>query len=879
LGRRSMTSQEIRDRFTRYFSELDHQVVPSSPVIPAGDPTLLYTNAGMNQFKDVFLGLEERPYRRAVSVQKCIRAGGKHNDLELVGKTSRHLTFFEMLGNFSFGDYFKEEAIRYAWRFLTMEVGLRPERMWVSVFREDEESGKIWQKVSSLPSGKIYRMGEKDNFWSMGDTGPCGPCTEIGIDRGPDFGCGRSGCDVGCDCDRYLELWNLVFMQYSRDGAGCLKALPRPAVDTGMGLERIAAVLQGAASNFDTDLIKPLINRIEEITGIAYDGDRSTSFRVIADHIRMMVFAIVDGVIPSNEGRGYVLRRILRRASRHGRLLDIHEPFLFGMVDEVVEIMGSAYPELLEGRQGARDIIQGEEERFGQTLDQGLAIFEEVVHELGGKRIIPGEKAFLLYDTYGFPLDLTVTMAEERGLDVDQRGFEKEMKAQQERARGARERQDLRSFRELGLKPVEFTGYKALEGKGKVQRIEDGNRPVESAGEGMEVSIDLTSTPFYGESGGQLGDTGTLAAEGVKVRVLDSRKVAEGRTIHLGRIEEGGLRLGMEVEARVDSERRSGMMRSHTATHLLHYALRKVLGRHVRQAGSLVACDRFRFDFIHYSQMSPGEILEVEKIVQEKILANCEVSTNVVTFAEAKESGALAFFGEKYGQSVRVVDIGSFSSELCGGTHVGRTGDIGLFLNLSEGSISSGVRRIEALVGLEAFRQVIGQRKLLEDLSTLVKVPPEGLVSRVKDMSEEIRALRREVRDFANANARMDLKIDVENVPRVDGAPLFVRRVDVPDVDSMRVLADESRDRLGSGIIVLGAVVEGKAVIIVTVSADLVGGRGLDASRIVKKLGCYVGGGGGGRPDMAQAGGRRSEKLDEALEKTEGIIRELTGIN
>ena len=872
-----MTGHEIRNKFLRYFEERGHQLVPSSPVIPAGDPTLLYTNAGMNQFKDVFIGIEKKPYRRAVSVQKCIRAGGKHNDLELVGKTSRHLTFFEMLGNFSFGDYFKEEAIQHAWRLLTEELGLEKDMLWVSVFNEDKEPERIWREDIGIPPEKIYKMGEKDNFWSMGDTGPCGPCSEIGIDRGVEFGCDRPGCDVGCECDRFLELWNLVFMQYNRDESGNMKQLPKPSVDTGMGLERIAAVLQCVPSNFDTDLLKPLISRVEDMTGIAYGGENVQSFRVIADHVRSLVFAIVDGVTPSNEGRGYILRLILRRASRHGRLLDIHEPFLYRLVDDVVGIMGSTYPELTEGSGSAVNVIRGEEERFGQTLDQGLELFEKILQDLGDKKVIPGDIVFQLHDTYGFPVHLTASMAEEYGLTIGFKDFEKLMNKQKESSKQKSFKGSLmlvkKDLRELGLSPVEFSGYQSLEGSGAVQRIERDGKKVEVAGTGDIVSIDLTSTPFYGESGGQLGDTGVLRGKGVVVRITDTQSVSEGRIVHIGKIKEGMLRVGVEVETRVDEERRMGLRRSHTATHLLHYALRKVLGGHVKQAGSLVAPDRLRFDFNHYSPLSKEELCEVEGIVQGKILSDALVSTPEMSFSEAKKRGALAFFGEKYGERVRVVDIGGFSTELCGGTHVARTGEIGTMLTLYESSVSAGVRRIESLVGIEAFRVCVGQRASLEEIMALLKVPREIVVARVEELKDEVLALRRQIKELSISRARDDLKIDPKDLKRVDGIPLFVRKVEVPDIDSMRRLADEVRNRFDSVVGVLGAVIQRKAMLVVTVTKDLIEAKGLDASGIIREIAKVVEGSGGGKPDLAQAGGKKWVKLDEALESAVKVVK------
>ena len=872
-----MNGDEIRTRFLKYFEERGHRAVASSPVIPADDPTLLFTNAGMNQFKDLFLGLDKRQYNRAATVQKCIRAGGKHNDLELVGRTARHLTFFEMLGNFSVGDSFKEEAIEYAWRFLLDEVGLPEEKLWVSVYKEDDESEKIWKQKIGLPSDRIYKLGEKDNFWSMGDTGPCGPCTEMGIDQGSDFGCGQRDCDVGCECDRYLELWNLVFMQYDRESSGRLAPLPEPSVDTGMGLERLASVLQKVPSNFDTDLLAPLIRRIGEISGREYAGENVTSFRVIADHVRTLIFAIVDGIVPSNEARGYVLRRILRRASRHGRMIDIDGPFLYRLVGDLVEIMGHAYPELTEGSEGAKRIIKAEEERFGQTLDQGLILFEKMIADLGSSRVIPGDKAFLLYDTYGFPLDLTAAMAEEQGLLLDVEGFEKMMAHQREQARGEKKSYGRIDLQDLGIAPVEFTGYESLTGKGKVQRIEVKGEAVQSSRAGDQVAIDLTSTPFYGESGGQMGDSGTLKRDGLVIEVSCAKAVSVGRIVHIGRIEEGVLRTGDELSACVDEERRCGLRRSHTATHLLHYALREVLGGHIKQAGSLVGPDRLRFDFTHYSPVSSAELHEIESMVQQKIVSNGPVSITEMSYPAARKMGALAFFGEKYGERVRVVDVDGFSRELCGGTHVRSSGDIGMMVILSESSISAGTRRIEGLVGLEAYRFCADLRTSMNRAASLLKVPPENVARRIEELKNDVHVLEREIRELSLSKARDGMKIKEEDVELAGDIPLLVRRVEVGDVESLRALADDLRGRLDSGVGVLGAVLGGKAMLVVTVSRDLVEEKGLSASEIIGRIARVVGGRGGGRPEMAQAGGKDWEKLDEALESAGGVVREIRG--
>ena len=873
-----MRSVEIRERFLRFFEERGHERVPSSPVVPYDDPTLLFTNAGMNQFKNIFLGLERRSYKRAASAQKCIRVSGKHNDLEQVGRDTTHHTFFEMLGNWSFGDYYKRKAIDFAWELLTKDYGLPPERLWTTVFRDDDEAEELWARI--LPRERILRFGKDENFWEMGDVGPCGPCTEIHLDLGPGHGCGRPDCGPNCPhCKeindfRFVELWNLVFIQYNCREDGSLEELPEKHVDTGMGLERLAAILQGKDSNYDTDLFQPLIRKVEELSGRAYNED-PTPFRVVADHIRTLSFAIADGAVPSNEGRGYVLRRLLRRASRFGRKLDLHEPFLYRLVSVVGEVMGGAYPEVVEKGEYIAKVVKAEEEAFGRTLDRGLERFAEVVREVRaqGEGVLPGEEVFRLYDTYGFPLDLTQLMAEEEELAVDVEGFQKAMERQREQAREA-SRFEARAGLGEGWKVIsegpssEFVGYEEERAVAAVRAVRD-------AGDGM-VEVILSHTPFYAEAGGQVGDTGWLRAEGFLVEVVDAQRAA-GEIVHRGRLREGSLeRVPVEVIAEIDGGRRVDIRRNHTATHLLHKALREVLGEHVRQSGSLVAPDRLRFDFTHFAQMTPDELEVVEKLVNERIRQNLSVWVREMPLQEALKAGAIAIFGEKYGEVVRVVEVEGVSWELCGGTHVKATGEIGFFRMEYEGSVAAGIRRIEALTGGSAEKADREDRRTLSEVGRLVNASGREIVKRVEGLLERVRSLEKEVTTLRRKVAAGRAAELAAGAVEVEGLKVVAEWVDAPDMDALREVADQLKDALGRGVGVLGAEVDGKALLVAVATDDAIS-RGVRADVLVREVARSVGGGGGGRPHLAQAGGRNPEKLGEALASVLGIVRRILG--
>ncbi|AJF05761.1 alanine--tRNA ligase [Geoalkalibacter subterraneus] len=875
-----MTGNDIRARFLKFFEDRGHTVVPSSSLVPHNDPTLLFTNAGMNQFKDCFLGREKRPYVRAASSQKCVRAGGKHNDLENVGRTARHHTFFEMLGNFSFGDYFKKEAIAFAWEFLTKDLNLDKDKLYVTVYTEDDEAADIWHQQEGVPRERIFRFGEKDNFWSMGDTGPCGPCSEIFWDNGPEVGCGSPDCAVGCDCDRYMEIWNNVFMQFDRDAGGTLTPLPKPSVDTGMGLERIATVLQGVKSNYDTDLLRGIIDFVAELAGKRYgdDKDSDVSMRVIADHARATVFLIGDGVLPSNEGRGYVLRRIMRRAARHAKMLGFEEPMLYKAGGRVIEMMREAYPELEERADYIAKVTRNEEERFIQTLGNGLRILQEEVERLRrqGEKQIPGKVVFRLYDTFGFPVDLTADIVEAEGFTLDEAGFESCMEEQRRKARehwkGSGEQTVEAVWRELvesGIRS-EFCGYGSLEGFGKVQAIiKDGER-VNEARAGEQVQIVCSQTPFYGESGGQAGDRGEMAAGETRVRIKGTQKPLPDLIVHQGEITEGLLREGDTVEMKVDGAARSATARNHTATHILQAVLIDILGDHVKQAGSLVTPERLRFDFTHFSAMSEEEISRVEQEVNRRIRENEAVASEEMEAEQAIRAGATALFGEKYGERVRVVSVGDFSMELCGGTHTRAAGDIGLFKILQETGIAAGVRRIEAVTGEKAVEIVQQQQEAIERVAALIKSDPRQMESRLQKMIERQKEMERELeslRDKLNAERSGEL---LSNVREVSGVRYLATRVEGVDGKGLREFSDQVRDKLGSGVAILACESGGKANLLVAVSKDLT--DRLQAGRLIKELAAIVGGGGGGRPDLAQAGGSRPEKLDDALAAAEGII-------
>ncbi|HEU0265587.1 MAG TPA: alanine--tRNA ligase [Geobacterales bacterium] len=875
-----MTGNDIRARFLTFFANRGHAVVASSSLVPKNDPTLLFTNAGMNQFKDLFLGLEQRDYVRACSSQKCVRAGGKHNDLENVGQTARHHTFFEMLGNFSFGDYFKEEAIAYAWEFLTRELGLDKSRLYVTVYQDDDEAAEIWHQQQGVPRERIYRFGDKDNFWSMGDTGPCGPCTEIFWDNGPEVGCGRPECAVGCDCDRYMEIWNNVFMQFNRDQSGKLTPLPKPSVDTGMGLERITTVMQGVRSNYDTDLLRGIIAHAEKLAGKPYGtGSRDDfSFRVIADHARAVTFLIADGILPSNEGRGYVLRRIMRRAARHAKMLGSAEPILYRMVEAVARMMGDAYPELLEREEYIRKVIRAEEERFAETLDNGLRILNDEMANLKrqGGTILSGDLLFRLYDTFGFPVDLTADICRGEGFTVDEDGFNKAMERQREQARehwkGSGEDRIADIFKELHKRGVRssFVGYDQQSVLSVVVSLIREGIEVPEGGEGDEVYVVSESTPFYGESGGQAGDNGTISSGGAHLEVIDTLRPFPDLLVHRAIVKEGTIRSGDAVDLKVGIPNRAATARNHTATHLLQSALRQVLGEHVKQAGSLVGPERLRFDFTHFSPLSAEEIRRVEELVNGYIMVNDSVHAAEMGAEDALKSGATALFGEKYGDRVRVVRVGDVSAELCGGTHVHAAGDIGLFKILSETGIAAGVRRIEAITGFGALRHVHAIEDEQRAIASLVKSDAgdnlervSRLVSRQKELQREIEQLQGKI----NANRSAEL---ISQLKQVQGVPLLATKVDVADPKGLRELADSLRDRLGSGVILLACEKEGKAYLLAAVTPDLT--NRVKAGELIRQLAPLIGGSGGGKPELAQAGGTNPAGISQALSRAPELI-------
>ena len=873
-----MKSAEIRKRFLDYFARQGHEVVASSPLVPANDPTLLFTNAGMVQFKDVFLGLEKRPYSRAASSQRCVRAGGKHNDLENVGYTARHHTFFEMLGNFSFGDYFKREAIRYGWEFLTEDLGLPGERLWVTVYEEDEEAEAIWLNEIGVDPRQFRRLGADSNFWAMGDTGPCGPCTEIFYDHGPDVPGGPPGSPDE-DGDRYVEIWNLVFMQYERAADGTMKPLPKPSVDTGMGLERIAAVMQGTYNNYQIDLFQSLMKAAAAATGVK--ASETPSLRVIADHIRACAFLIVDGVVPSNEGRGYVLRRIIRRAIRHGYKLGQQEPFFHQLVATLDAEMGEAYPELTKAADRVARVLLQEEQRFAETLDQGMGLLETAIEGLSGK-VIPGETAFKLYDTFGFPLDLTADIARERGLSVDEAGFARAMEAQRERGRaasvfGANESMALAASLQaegVEIPPTEFVGYDGDTAEAKAGPIVVDGKPAASAAEGDQVTVFLDRTPFYAESGGQVGDTGTLTAGGFEMEVTDTQKVGKAHG-HIGRVVSGRLSAGDTVTATIDRARREAIVLNHSATHLLHAALRTVLGDHVTQKGSLVAPDRLRFDFSHHQPVTADELEQIEALVNEQIRRNAEAETAVMDFDAAVAAGAMALFGEKYDARVRVLRIGDFSTELCGGTHVTRAGDIGLLKITSEAGIAAGVRRIEAVTGDRALAWVRAGESALGRIAGMVRATREEAEDKVRHLLDRSRQLERELEQLKARLASGQGSDLADRATEVGGIKVLAARVDGADPKALREAVDRLKQRLGTAVVVLGSVEDDKARLVAGVTGDVT--DRIKAGALVGEIAPLVGGRGGGRPDMAQAGGSDPAGMDAALERVPAYVAEQIG--
>ena len=878
-----MKSKELRNSFINYFIQKGHTHVSSSSLIPFSDPTLLFTNAGMVQFKSVFTGNEKREYKRAVSVQKCIRAGGKHNDLENVGRTARHHTFFEMLGNFSFGDYFKEGAIEMAWEFLTEVVKLPKERLYATVYEKDDEAAAIWRDKIGVPIERIVRLGEKDNFWQMGDIGPCGPCSEILIDQGVDVGCGRPECRVGCDCDRFLEIWNLVFMQYERLKDGRLNPLPKPSIDTGMGIERLAAVCQGVKSNYDSDLFKPIIASIAELSEKSYGKDNKTdiSIRVIADHIRAITFAVSDGVMPSNEGRGYVLRRIMRRAARHGKFLGIDEPFMYRLVGIVVDLMKAAYPELTDSHNYVSRVVLSEEERFINTLDFGLKVVNEIINRLKieKKNTISGKDLFKLYDTYGFPIDLADDIAKEHGFSIDEAGFYSEMNEQKERARkswvGAEEAKAASVYREIlsSLKPTEFTGYDRLEEKGIVLAIIHKDKKVDKASEGSEVEIVLDKSPFYAEGGGQTGDSGIITGDEWKVEVIDVRKPVPTIFVHKGKLLRGEIKAGDRAVAKVDEQARLATARNHTATHILHSVLKYVLGDHVKQAGSFVSKERLRFDFTHFSSIDKRDLDRIEELINERIRENADASVSVMSIDEAVNSGATALFGEKYGERVRVVSVGDFSKELCGGTHIDAAGDIGFFKIISESSVAAGIRRIEALTGAEAYKYIKQQEDAIRNLAEALKAAPSDVVAKVEKLNLLLKEKEKEIERLKGRLSSSQAGDIITEARVIEGVRVLSKKVDGLDMKDLRTFGDSLRDKIKSGIIALGSSKDDKVSIVVMATKDVQ--EKYSAVDIVKEIAGIVGGSGGGRPDMAQAGGKEAGRLNEAMEKVYKVVEKI----
>ncbi len=870
-----MTGHEIRQRFLEYFERHGHRIVKSSSLVPANDPTLLFTNAGMNQFKDVFLGNEKRDYVRATTSQKCVRAGGKHNDLENVGKTARHHTFFEMLGNFSLGDYFKSEAIPLTWDLVTKEFRIRPDRLWVTIFQDDDEAFEVWNRKVSVPAERIFRMGEKDNFWAMGDTGPCGPCSEIHYDQGPSASeFGHSACQFPCDCGRYVEIWNLVFMQFDRDASGRLAPLPRPSIDTGMGLERITAVIQGKTSNFDTDLLKPLINQAMEIAQKDYGQDPATdvSLRVIADHSRAAAFLVSDGVIPSNEGRGYVLRKILRRAIRHGRQVGIEEPFLYGMTGTVAEMMKDPYPELLSTRDYVAKVVKNEEQRFSSTIRIAIDQLSEILKQIQAKPesqgVLPGDVIFRFYDTFGLPLDLIQEIATEAQAKLDEAGFNERLEAQRERGKASWKETTAGQGPAI-VAPIpertRFVGYTNVEIEdAKVLAIHIGGKAVHSLRAREVGRIFLDRTPFYAETGGQVGDTGVLEGDNSEALVHDTYPLSLGYSAHEVKCIRGVFHVGETIRAKVDAGRRAAIAKNHTATHLLHASLRSLIGFHVRQAGSLVAPDRLRFDFTHYASLSPEEVAEIESLVNSVSMQNSQVTTSVKDLNSAIADGAMALFGEKYGDKVRVVSVDSFSKELCGGTHVSRTGDIGLFKVVSESGIAAGVRRIEAITGPGALNRFGEDEQLIAQLEEISRGKRTELPSILERYQSNVKALEREVEELRYRLAKNRVQELVDSAVIIKDVKVLTGIVDDLDKGSLRNLADELKSQITRGVVVLAACNGDKVNLVATVSPDL--NPKLHAGKLVKEISSIVGGSGGGRPEMAEAGGKHPNKIKQALE-------------
>jgi alanyl-tRNA synthetase len=880
-----MNSNEIRRRFLQFFADRGHTVVKSSSLIPAQDPTLLFVNAGMNQFKDVFLGREQRSYNTAASSQKCVRAGGKHNDLDNVGHTRRHQTFFEMLGNFSFGAYFKKEAIDYAWTLLREDFQLPVDQLWVTVFREDDDAAKLWAEGPGVAHDRIIRLDEKDNFWQMGDTGPCGPCSEIHYDLGPNASeWGHSNCAFPCDCGRYVEIWNLVFMQFDRNAQGHLSPLPKPSIDTGMGLERVASVLQGKISNYETDLLRPIIDETCQIFDVEYGASDAAdvSLRIISDHVRATTFLISDGVIPSNEGRGYVLRKIMRRGIRQGTLLGYKDPFLYKLSGYVAEMMKEAYPDLIATLEYVARVIKTEEDRFASMVTVGLQRLEDVISRLAksGKDVIPGVEIFKLYDTYGFPLDFTKEIADEKSMRLDMDGFNAELERQRERARQSWKGDEgtinplYGRFVEKG--GTQFLGYQAVRSTSRILGIIINSTLVDSIeGHGGSAEIILDQSPFYAESGGQVGDMGMLTSASGMARVVDTYAPVRGVLVHKVEIEFGKLSVGDELQAEVDEDRRRRIAANHTGTHILHAVLRNTLGMHVKQAGSLVAPDRLRFDYTHFAPLTDREIEEIEQKINQIVFRNLPVQTQVMDINQAISAGALAFFGEKYQQQVRVVSIPEVSMELCGGTHTRMTGDVGLFKIVGESSIASGVRRIEALTGFGTYTRLEEDENLLSDIAHMLRAPRPELTRAITRLMDQQRHLENELEALKRKSANAQIGNLIEGARDVKGVAVISQKVEGLDASMLREIAENTATKIGSGVVVLGLASNGKASLVAVVSQDLQ--KRLHAGKIIKKVAELVGGSGGGRPDFAQAGGKDTQNLDEALQTVYNTVAEFLG--
>jgi alanyl-tRNA synthetase len=877
-----MASKQIRESFIKFFEKYDHKFVRSSSVVPYDDPTLLFTNAGMNQFKNIFLGLEQRDYKRAANTQKCIRVSGKHNDLEEVGKDTYHHTFFEMLGNWSFGDYYKKEAISWAWELLTEVWKLPKDKLWATVFREDSEAEELWKKLTDIRKDQVLRFDEKDNFWEMGEVGPCGPCSEIHIDLGPNA-CDKKSikghrCYVNGGCARFIELWNLVFIQYNREDDGSLVELPAKHVDTGMGFERTVAVMQGVGSNYGTDLFRPIIDHISEIAGTKYDtNEDGVAHRVIADHIRALTFAIADGALPSNEGRGYVLRRILRRAARFARKLELHEPMIYKLVPTVVDVMGDAFPEIKEKHQYISSVIKSEEERFNVTLDRGIDLFEKLVKDLKTKQItqISGTEAFRLYDTYGFPLDLTRLMAEEKNMTIDEQSFEEEMEKQRERSRAADKFDyeidiDFDEWEKISSGgDSKFLGYELLEAEANIRLLKR---------KGDYIYLILDQTPFYGEAGGQVGDQGEIELNGFVLHVENTIRYAD-RIIHITRGFLPDQLQNIVVKARVKRDQRMSTARNHTATHLLQASLRQVLGKHVQQSGSLVTPFRLRFDLTHFERISPDQLKKIEQIVNEKIWENIPLQIIHTSYDEAKKLGAMALFGEKYGDRVRMIKINDFSMELCGGTHVSATGQLGMFRIVSESSVAAGIRRIEAITGGEAYRRSLEDREIIDSLADSLNAPAGELSDRVQSLMDQNKALEKEMQQIRIQSSHQEVDQWIRQAKQLDHFNLVVTAVQSNSVNELKQIGDVLRERLKTGVGVLGTILDDKINFLCVITDDLIKQKNLKAGDIVKEVAAIAGGSGGGRPHMALAGAKDLDKFELALAETEKIIRKKINLN